>query len=327
MVDKTVWQPQLHNPIAQTQALQGFQYGTADTAHDCVLLQRHQHFMRLRQLPDERFVQWFHKAHVGQRGVECFCRCQRGGDQAAKRQQCHRFAGATHDAFTDWQGVHGGFNGGTISAAARVTHRARAIQRHRGVEHLAAFVFVRRGHYRHIGNATQVTQIKAARMGRAIGSHQPGAVNRQHDRQILQGDIVNQLVIGALQKRRINRHYRFVAIARQTGSKGQRVLFGDADVKIAVGKFLGETYQARTLAHRRGNADQPRFDSGHVTQPVAEHLRVGGFGDRLFDNAGCRIEAADTVIQAGVVLCRFVAFALARDDMQKLRAVEALDVC
>jgi hypothetical protein len=117
--------------------------------------------------------------------------------------------------------------------------------------------------------------VKRAVVRRAVGTDQPAAVDGEHHRQILQGDIVDQLVISALQEGRIDRHHRPHAVAGQPAGKSHRVLFGDADIEIALGKFLGEAHHAGALAHGRGNADHPRVGLGLVAQPVAEYLGVG----------------------------------------------------
>ena len=75
-------------------------------------------------------------------------------------------------------------------------------------------------------------------MGRAIAAHQPGAIQREHHRQILQGDVVNELIVGALQERRVDRDDRLEALAGETRRERHRVLFGDRHVEIAVRESL-----------------------------------------------------------------------------------------
>ncbi len=104
------------------------------------------------------------------------------------------------------------------------------------------------------------------------------------------------------------------------------MLFGDADVEIAFGEVLRKTHQPRTFAHRRGDADQSFIGGGHVAQPVAEHLGIGGLAAAFFAHARRRVEARHAVIQAGIGFGRLVALALAGDDMQKLRAAQLLDI-
>ena len=109
-------------------------------------------------------------------------------------------------------------------------------------------------------------------MRRAVGTDNAGAVQREHHRQILQCHVVDQLVVGALQEGGINRHHRLEPLAGQAGGEGNRMLLGDADIVIALGKALMEINHARALAHGRRDAHQPRILVGHIAQPVAEDL-------------------------------------------------------
>src|SRR3546814_18701321 len=76
------------------------------------------------------------------------------------------------------------------------------------------------------------------------------------------------------------------------------MLFGDADIKVAIRKTLREFDQPRALAHRRRDADDQRILLGGAAQPVAENLRVAertdGFIDRKCPSTG--IELGDAVI-------------------------------
>ena len=75
----------------------------------------------------------------------------------------------------------------------------------------------------------------SAVVGRAVGADQAAAVDRKHDRQVLQRDVVDELVVGALKEGRVDRHHRHEALAGQPGGEGDRVLLGDADVEVALG--------------------------------------------------------------------------------------------
>ena len=61
---------------------------------------------------------------------------------------------------------------------------------------------------------------------------------------MLQCNIVDQLVIGALQKGRIDCHDRLEPFGRQTGGEGDGVLLGDGNVEVALGIALGEFHQS-----------------------------------------------------------------------------------
>jgi hypothetical protein len=52
-------------------------------------------------------------------------------------------------------------------------------------------------------------------MGRAVGTDQPGAVDREADGQVLDRDVVDDLVVGALQEGRVDRAERLACPARR----------------------------------------------------------------------------------------------------------------
>ena len=71
-------------------------------------------------------------------------------------------------------------------------------------------------------------------------------------------------------------------------------------------------------------ADQARVARRHVAQPVAEDLRVGRLAAGLTPSMPLGgIELARAVVGDRVVLGELVALALARDDVQELRALAA----
>ena len=160
-------------------------------------------------------------------------------------------------------------------------------------------------------------------MGRAVGAHQPGAVDREQHRQVLQCDIVNQLIVAALQEGRVNRHHRLQAFAGKPAGEGQRMLFGNAHVVIAARKACGKFNHPGAFTHRRGDADDPLVGLCHIAQPFAEHLGVGRLAAAFSrDDAPHRIEFSRPVIQHRIGLGQLVALPLARDHVQKLRPFE-----
>ena len=102
-------------------------------------------------------------------------------------------------------------------------------------------------------------------VGRAIGADQAAAVDGENDRQILQRNVMHQLVVGALQESRIDGDDRLQPFASETGGEGDGVLFGDADIVVAISVLGREAHHAGALAHRRGDADEARIGLGHVT--------------------------------------------------------------
>ena len=137
---------------------------------------------------------------------------------------------------------------------------------------------------------------------------------------------MNQLVVGALQKGGVDRHHRFVAFAGQAGGEGQRMLLGDAGVKVTLGKTPGKFHQPGSFAHGRSDGQQPRVGGRHVAQPVAEHAGVGDglrFGLHL---AGVGVKGRDAVERQRIALGRMVAAAFLRHHVQKSRAFKVAHV-
>ena len=158
-------------------------------------------------------------------------------------------------------------------------------------------------------------------MGGAVGADDAGAVDSEEDGQVLQGDVVHELVVAALQKGGVDGDDGFDAFAGEAGGEGDGVLFGDADVEIAFGKTSGKFDEAAAFAHGGGNGGEAGVGFCLVAQPAAEDFGVGGTrGGRGGGGFGGGGGFADGVVFDGVVFGEFVALAFFGDDVQKLRA-------
>ena len=152
-----------------------------------------------------------------------------------------------------------------------------------------------------LGRVAEIGDVEAAGMGRAVGADQPGAVDGEADRQILDRDVVDDLVVGALQEGRIDRAERPHPLRGEAGGEGHRMLLGDADVEAAVGEFRAANLSspvpdgiAAVIAHdlvvarRLGD------------QRLGEHAGVGRRARRgLGLLAGDDVELLDAVIFVG----------------------------
>ena len=128
---------------------------------------------------------------------------------------------------------------GTPSAlAARVAQRDRAVVVERGAQHVRQHRLVARRHQHDVRQAAQVGDVEGAVVGRAVVADEPGAVHREHDVELLQADVVDDLVVGALQEGRVDRDDRLDALEREPGGEQHRLLLGDADVEVALGHRL-----------------------------------------------------------------------------------------
>ncbi len=283
--------------------------------------------MLLRQALDQVDVQRLHEAHVRDRRIEFVAGQDAVRDHRAERQDGDVLAAAAHFALADLDRVQGFHDWRADTGAARIAHgrRARIVVSRR--EHLAAFVFVRRSHDDHVRDAAQIGQVVVAGVGRAIGANQARAVQREGHVEVLQRHVVDQLVVAALQERRVDRQHGLDAFGGHAGGERHRMLLGDADVEVALRVFLVEADHARAFAHRRRDADQALIGRCHVAQPVAEDFGVGDLarrGGRL--DAFEVIELAGAVVQDRLGLGQLVALALLGHHVQELRALELLDV-
>ena len=111
-----------------------------------------------------------------------------------------------------------------------------------------------------LGTRAQVGVVEGAVVRGAVAAHQAAAVEREQHRQVLDRDVVDQLVVAALQERRIDRHHRLHALAGEPGGEGHGVLLGDADVEVALREVARRTRTmpepsriAGVIATRRGS--------------------------------------------------------------------------
>ena len=113
-------------------------------------------------------------------------------------------------------------------------------------------------------------------MGRAVGADEPGPVDREAHRQVLDRDVVHDLIVGALQEGRVDRAERLEALGGETRGEGDRMLLGDADVEGAVGIGVAEQVDAGARRHRGGDGDDLLVARGLGDQRIAEHAGIGG---------------------------------------------------
>ena len=161
-------------------------------------------------------------------------------------------------------------------AAARVAHGDRAGLVSEGeAGHRPHLVGVLRGHQRHVRDAAQVGEVEDAVVRPAVVADQAGPVQKEAHGQVLQGDIVDDLVVRALQKRRIDGADRLEAFGGQTGGECDGVLLGDADIEVALRVQLGEFVQAGAVRHGGGDADDLVVRLGQVVQGFDKRIGVG----------------------------------------------------
>ena len=135
---------------------------------------------------------------------------------------------------------------------ARITQCARpVVDRDRGGDHVNELSFICCRHQNKARQASKIGDVECTGMSWSVGTDETGAIDRKADRQALNRDVVHDLIIRALEERGINRSERLEAFGSEAAGESYRVLFGDADVERAVGKFLCEQVDAGAGRHSR----------------------------------------------------------------------------
>jgi hypothetical protein len=86
-------------------------------------------------------------------------------------------------------------------------------------------------------------------MGRAVGADEPCAVDREDHREMLQGDVVDDLVVRPLEERRVDRRDRPGSVAREPRREADPVRLRDPDVEEALRVLRLEPAQPGAARH------------------------------------------------------------------------------
>ena len=196
-----------------------------------------------------------------------------------------------------------------------------------GVEHLATFIFVARGHDHHFRNAAQEGEIERSLVGLTVGADDARTIDCKQHRQLLNGDVMDHLIVSALQEGGIDRHDRLIAANRHPGGKGHRVLFGNRDIEIAIGEFFRELDHPGPFTHRRGDGHQFVVFGRGFAQPVAKDFRIGRQAAAAFrQHAAGVIEFRYRVEGDGIFFRRFISTAFFGHDVQELRPFQVAHI-
>ena len=131
---------------------------------------------------------------------------------------------------------------------------------------------------RHIRNTGQVGQIKNALMGLAVAAHQSCPVNGKNYMQVLDTDVMQHLIVGALQERGINRYHRLQAACRQTCRKGYGVLLRDSHVEKPIREHIFKALEAGSVRHGRRNGHHLLVPIAQLPHHCGKDIRIIGLG-------------------------------------------------
>ena len=160
--------------------------------------------------------------------------------------------------------------------------------------------FVGRRHDHKARKDPEEANVERAGVGRAIGANEARPVDCEAYRQFLNGHVMDDLIVAALQEGRINRAKRPKTLGREAGGEGDGMLFRDAYVEGALRKDFLENIETRAARHRGGNRDDLVVLARLGDQGLGEDPRIGRrVRFRLYLNAGNDIEGVDAMVFVG----------------------------
>ena len=213
----------------------------------------------------------------------------------------------------------GGLGGLAGAGAARIANEGGAVVGERGGHHVGEVVFIGRSHDERVRHGAKVSDIEKAVVGGAVVGGEAGAVHAEYDGQALEGDVVDDGIVGALKKGGVDGDDGFEALGGEAGGEERGVFLGDADVKKLGRQGGGEVVQAGAAGHRGGDADDAFIGGGESDELLAENILIvgRGAGAAALGFAGGRIEGAETVEFFGMGAGGVETAALFGDDVKK----------
>ena len=160
----------------------------------------------------------------------------------------------------------------------------------------AQFAAIGGGDEGHVGQGQQVGQVEYPVMGRSVGPYDSGAVYQQAYRKVLQGDVVDDLVVGALQESGVHYHKRSKSPASHAGGQSQGVGFGNAGVDDPGGVFGAQDGQSAGGRHGRGEGVERFVLAGQMQEFLPDDVLIAYPGG-VFQEAGGAVEVAGVVVE------------------------------
>ena len=278
--------------------MQHLEHRAAETAGEHVVLHRDQQRNAGGLAEQQGAVEGLDEAGIDDAagesllGGEFFRDPERVVHHRAERPDHEVRAGAEHLRLADGQGGGLGFHRHAAGGAARVTDKRRPVELQAGVQQVDQLILVLRLHDDGVGHAPGVGEVKESMVRGTVVGRETGAVEAEDDGQILQADVVNDGIVGALEEGRVNGADRPKALRGHAGGEEYGVLLRDADVEELPRTLGGEKGEAGAARHGRGDADDARVGLGEAGEGPAEDVLIVGrrAGRRLPAFAGDGVE-------------------------------------
>ena len=198
------------------------------------------------------------------------------GQQVAESEDGEVGAVGDDLRLADGKNFGGGLAGNSGDGATWIADGAGTGQRERSLHHVGEFVFVAGRHENHFRNAAQVSDVEEAVVGGAIVAGEPGAIHAEEDGELLQGDVVDDGIECALEKRGIDGADGTIAARGHSGGEDYGVFFGNADVEVAARMMRPEEIEAGAVGHGGSDGDDAGILVGQLDEGIGEDFRVSG---------------------------------------------------
>ena len=271
----------IFSPAVELPSLRQIMEHKRAEATDRAFLDRDDDLVLTHQAGDEVGIERLGEARVSDRGrepvgAELLRRLEAFLQARTKAQKCDRRAFLDDAAASDLQrdALFRHFDADPV-AARKAQRRGRVIDRHRGRDHVHKLDLVGRGHQHEARQVAEIADIERTGMGLPVISDKTGAIDGETHRQLLDRDVVDDLVIGALKEGGVDRRERLHPFAGEARGKRHPVLLGDADIEGAVRKFVAEKIKAGARRHRRGDRDDLVVGLGLLDQRFGEDAGIG----------------------------------------------------
>ena len=166
-------------------------------------------------------------------------------------------------------------------------------------------------------------------MSGAVVADDAGAVETEDDGEVLEGYVVDDLVVGALHEGGVDVAERLHALGGETCGEGDSVLFGDAYVESAGGHLFHHNVEGAAGGHGGRDADDAGVVAGEFYDSVTEDILVFErlSVDVVLDlGSGFGVEASWGVVCDGVAFGGAEAFAFFGDDMEEFGAANGFEL-
>ena len=150
----------------------------------------------------------------------------------------------------------------------------------------------------------------------AVVAGEASAIHAEGDIEILQRDVVNDHVVGALHEGAVNRDEGLHALRGEAAGEKRGVFLGDTNIEEPVGVALRKMDEAGAGGHGGGDGGDLVVRVGEVGEFFAEEFGVGrgGGGDGL---AGIEVEFSEAVKLVGLLQRGCVAFSFGGENVEE----------